>query len=253
MRVEQVPLLSDNYAYLVICEQTSQAAVVDPAAADPILERVASLGVELVAIWNTHHHWDHTGGNEKLLAGKTSLAVYGHASDSSRIPGLTCGLEQDDEVTLGSLQARIFHTPGHTTGGIVYCVEDAAFTGDTLFSAGCGRLFEGTAEMMHHSLNGVLGGLDDSTRVFCGHEYTQKNIAFARRVDLENGNVIAREKEVAKLRSHGEPTVPSTLGLERETNPFLRCADPQIRAHLALQDGSDADVFAALRKIRDGS
>lgn len=255
-RIELIPVLSDNYAYLVICEQSGQAAAVDPADPEPVLARCKELGVELTAIWNTHHHWDHTSGNGALCEAEAGLTVYGHSSDAARIPGFTRGLEQGSTVQLGQLEARIFHTPGHTSGGIVYVVEDAALTGDSLFGAGCGRLFEGTPEMLHRSLNETLAPLPDATRVFCGHEYTQKNLAFAASVQDETAALAERTARVAAQRAAGQPSIPSTLGEERQTNPFLRCADETLRAQLAQRHSdakldSDIDVFAQLRALRD--
>jgi hydroxyacylglutathione hydrolase len=260
MRIELVEVLSDNYAYLVVCEQSGVAAVVDPAEAEPVMARATELGVELVAIWNTHHHWDHTSGNEALCkaaeAEGRQLEVYAHASDQGRVPGQNRGLEHGATVALGKLQAAIFHTPGHTRGGIVYHLEGAAFTGDSLFAAGCGRLFEGTPEMMHRSLNQVLAPLGDQTQVYCGHEYTQKNIAFAESVDGANAALAERKLRVDKLREGGQPSIPSSLGEERATNPFLRCADETLRAALGArfpdeQLDDEVSVFAKLRSLRD--
>lgn len=258
MRVELIPVLSDNYAYLVLCERTGLAAAVDPADPEPVLARVEELGAELAAIWNTHHHWDHTSGNEALCAaaGARGLEVYAHASDQGRVPEQNRGVEHGATVTLGALEATVYHTPGHTRGGVVYQLQGAAFTGDSLFAAGCGRLFEGTAEMMHRSLNEVLAPLPDETKVYCGHEYTQKNIAFAESVDGANAALAERKARVDALRERGEPSIPSTLGEERSTNPFLRCADEGLRAQLAARFpgeplDDDVAVFAKLRGLRD--
>ncbi|PIE18528.1 MAG: hydroxyacylglutathione hydrolase [Proteobacteria bacterium] len=258
MRVELISVLNDNYAYLVVCEQTGLAAAVDPADPEPVVARVEELGVELVAIWNTHHHWDHTSGNEALCeaAGARALEVYAHASDKGRVPGQNRGVEHGAKVGLGQLEATVFHTPGHTRGGIVYQLEDAAFTGDSLFAAGCGRLFEGTAEMMYSSLNEVLAPLPDETKVYCGHEYTQKNIAFGETVDGENPALAERKARVDALREQGAPSIPSTLAEERATNPFLRCGDERLRAQLVARFpderfDDDVAVFAKLRGLRD--
>ena len=255
MKIETIPLLSDNYAYLLICTASGQAAVVDPAEAEPVLARVRELGVDLVAIWNTHHHWDHTGGNEAILK-RGQVEVYGHRSDSSRIAGFSSGLDHGDTVVLGQLRATVLHTPGHTRGALVYVVQDAALTGDTLFGAGCGRLFEGDPPTMHDSLNQRIAKLPADTRVFCGHEYTEKNLAFA--VTLEPGNhaLQQRVERVSGLRADHRPSVPSTLGEELATNPFLRCQQASLRSALAARfperDLSEPSaVFALLRQLRD--
>lgn len=256
MRVEIVPLLTDNYGYLVICERSGVAAIVDPAEAAPVLESTRRLGVELVAIWNTHHHWDHTAGNQALLAGG-ARALYAHASDRDRISGLTHALAHDDRFTLGALQVRVLHTPGHTRGGLVYLVDDAAFSGDALFGAGCGRIFEGDPAMMYSSLNDRIAALPPRTRIFCGHEYTQKNLSFACTVDPQNTALRQRQARVEALRAADEPSVPATLQEELDTNPFLRCTAPGIRR--ALEERFEHDdlsnpvqVFTRLRQLRDG-
>lgn len=257
MQVEIIPIFSDNYAYLVACPTTGQAAVVDPAEPGPVLEVIERRDVKLTALWNTHHHWDHTAGNEKVLEAYPDLAVYGHREDATRITGLNHPVDDDDLLSLGELSVRVLHTPGHTRGGIVYLVEGAAFTGDALFCAGCGRLFEGDPPTMYRSLNERIGSLPDDTRIFCGHEYTQKNLAFARTVEPDNERLHQRIAEVDAKRARGEPSIPSTLGEERATNPFLRCDSPEIRRGLAERfPGEPLDepqqVFAKLRELRDG-
>lgn len=255
MNVETIPLLSDNYAYLVVCATTGQAAVVDPADAEPVLARVRELGVDLVAIWNTHHHWDHIGGNEAILK-QGPVEVYGHSSDASRIAGFSKGLEHGDAIVLGQLRATVMHTPGHTRGALVYVVQDAALTGDTLFGAGCGRLFEGDPPTMYDSLNRRIARHPADTRVYCGHEYTEKNLAFAATLEPDNQALQQRTERVSRLRCDHQPSVPSTLGEELATNPFLRCHERSIRTTLAerfpQQDLSDPNsVFALLRRLRD--
>lgn len=257
MRIVPVPCLRDNYAYLVICETTKRAAVVDPSEVEPVLAAVEREGVELEAIWNTHHHWDHTGGNKGLLDAHPELEVIGHGSDKGRIPGQTTFAEQDDTVTLGEgLSARIIHNPGHTTGAISFYLEAQAalFTGDTLFAGGCGRLFEGTPEQMHGSLS-KLAALPEDTRVYCGHEYTAANLRFAAAVEPDNQDLTERQERVAAQRERGEPTVPSTMAEERATNPFLRAEVAGViaaaKAHQAIDDDSPGAVFGALRSWKD--
>jgi hydroxyacylglutathione hydrolase len=247
MRVEIVPCLFDNYAYLAVAP-SGEAAVVDPSEAEPVLAAVRRAGVRLCAIWNTHHHADHTGGNEGLLALHPHLRVYGHVSDRGRIPGQTDFLSEGDEVELGAIRARVLHNPGHTLGAISYFGGGVVFTGDTLFSAGCGRLFEGDPAMMHASLE-KIASLPPETLAYCGHEYTRQNLAFALSVEPSNDAARARAAEVELLRAAGRPTVPSTLALERATNPFLRSALPAVARAVGRED--PVEVFAELRRRKD--
>lgn len=249
MLVHTVPVLGDNYAYLIVCEQTRQAAAVDPADARAVERAVAEQNIELVAIWNTHHHADHTAGNGDI-ARRHAVSVVGHRADAGSIPGLTHALDHGDTIALGQLRARILHTPGHTRGAACYLVEDALFTGDTLFAAGCGRLFEGDPPTMHTSLYQVLRPLPAETRIYCGHEYTEKNLSFALTVEPDNEATQARLDKVRAQRSRGEPTVPFSLAEELRTNPFLRCESPDIRR--ALDEELDSlGVFARLRELRN--
>lgn len=257
MRIVPIPCLEDNYAYLVVCEATGKAAVVDPSEAGPILDVVKREGVELAAIWNTHHHWDHTGGNKGLLDALPELEVVAHESDRSRVPGQTTFAADGDEVTLGTeVRARVIHNPGHTSGAISYYVPDhaAVFTGDTLFLAGCGRLFEGTPAQMHESLS-RLGALPEDTRVYCGHEYTAANLRFAAKVEPGNTALAERKRRVDDQRERGEPTVPATIAEELATNPFLRAEQPTVVAGVREaeppEDDSPVSVFAAVRRWKD--
>jgi len=220
MRIVQIPLLRDNYAYLIVCEKTNNAAIVDPSEAGPILSKVKEEKVTLRAILNTHHHHDHTGGNPGLLD-RWTLQVYGYAADKERIPGLTHPLNDGDEVRIGELTGKVLFIPGHTRGHIAYLFENKLFCGDTLFVAGCGRLFEGTAEQMHDSLT-KLRQLPEDTLVYCGHEYTEKNIQFALTLEPNNKHLTEKMQRARSLRAKGISTVPSTMAEEMETNPFLR-------------------------------
>jgi hydroxyacylglutathione hydrolase len=257
MRIVPIPCLKDNYAYLVVCEATSAAAVVDPSEAAPVIAAVQREGVTLTAIWNTHHHWDHTGGNKDLLGAYPELEVIGHASDKGRIPGQTTFVQDGDEITLGKeVQARIIYNPGHTSGAISFHLAEpgAVLTGDTLFLAGCGRLFEGTPAQMHASL-ARLAALPGETRVYCGHEYTASNLRFAAAVEPDSEAVRARASEVGRARAAGAPTVPGTVAQERATNPFLRAHLPEVasaaRAAEPVENDTPVAVFAALRRWKD--
>lgn len=251
LAVTPIPCLKDNYAYLLVCRATGAAAVVDPSEAKPVLREIKQQGVHLVAILNTHHHWDHVGGNRELVEHDESLQVYGHVSDAQRIPSLNRPLNHSDHFTFGRVQGRVWHNPGHTLGAISYLVDDMVFTGDTLFAAGCGRVFEGTPEQMFSSLNEVLGALPDSSLLFFGHEYTANNLRFAQRVEPYNSAIQSRlQHAIAQPR-----TTPSTMALERQTNPFLRCHCEGVRVY-AEQNGvqrsePDSAVFGLLRATKD--
>ncbi|MGH7872478.1 MAG: hydroxyacylglutathione hydrolase [Candidatus Binatia bacterium] len=253
MKIVQIPLLRDNYGYLLVCEKTKQTAIIDPSEAEPVLRRVEQEKVEPIAILNTHHHRDHTGGNEELLE-HHKMDVYGHRSDSTRIPGLTRGVEEGDEVQIGELRGKVFFIPGHTTGHVAYLFENNLFCGDTLFTAGCGRLFEGTPEQMQGSLKKLMT-LADNTKVYCGHEYTESNLRFAMSVEPKNPKLVSRFERVQGLRARGAPTVPSTLEEEKQTNPFLRWDSKEIQANVkaANRDArlDPVAVFAAVRKMKD--
>jgi hydroxyacylglutathione hydrolase len=236
LRVERIPTFGDNYTYLIVCEETGEAAVVDAPEDAPVMRRVDETGAKVVKILSTHHHPDHSMANPKL-AEKYGVPVFGHVSDSGRLPGMTDGLEEGDTITVGSQTARILFIPAHTKGHIAYVFDDAeaVFSGDTLFAGGCGRLFEGTAEMMYEALQGKLGRLPGGTRVFCGHEYTESNLVFA--VHAEPDNAAAKEKleRVRGIRKNAaadwhdatpaEMTIPSTIAEEHATNPFMRAKD----------------------------
>jgi hydroxyacylglutathione hydrolase len=253
MKIAQIPLLRDNYGYLIICQKTNSAGIVDPSEAEPVWRRVEQEKVALTAILNTHHHRDHTGGNEGLLA-KQSLVVYGHKSDQGRIPGLTHGVEEEDEIAIGEVRGKILFIPGHTTGHVAYLFGNNLFCGDTLFTAGCGRLFEGTPEQMHGSLKKLMT-LPDDTKVYCGHEYTESNLRFALTLEPKNHKLVSRFERVQALRARGVPTVPSTIEEEKQTNPFLRWDSKEIQASLKSINHElrpdPVSVFAQIRKLKD--
>jgi hydroxyacylglutathione hydrolase len=235
LRIERIPTWKDNYTYLLVCDATGEAAVVDAPAVEPVVARVDAVGARVTKILSTHHHPDHAAANPEL-AKRWNAPVYGHASDRDRLAGFTHGLEEGDTVAVGREIARILHIPAHTRGHIAYVFDDAkaVFSGDTLFAAGCGRLFEGNPEMMYAAMR-KLDTLPDDVRVFCGHEYTESNLVFA--VHVEPDNLAAQWKldRVREIRKNAaadwhaatpaEMTVPSTLADERATNPFLRAPD----------------------------
>ena len=220
--IARVPVLSDNYVWLVHEPDSGDTAVVDPAVADPVLEAAAQRGWRISQIWNTHWHPDHTGGNAAIKA-VTGCLVTGPAAEAARIPTLDRQVREGDRVSLGGLEAQVIEVPAHTAGHIAYHLPDEAviFVGDTLFAMGCGRLFEGTAEQMHGNLQ-RLAELPDETRVFCAHEYTLSNGRFAVTVEPDNPALARRMAEVEAARAAGAATVPTTIALERSTNPFMR-------------------------------
>jgi hydroxyacylglutathione hydrolase len=257
MRIVPIPCLSDNYAYLVVCDKTNKAAIVDASEAAPVARAVMDAHVPLEAIWSTHHHPDHVGGNEEVAAYFHVNAILAHASDKGRVPGQTRFLESGDSFAFGSLHVETIHIPGHTLGAIAYVVSEdgevpCVFTGDTLFIAGCGRIFEGTPTQMHASLTS-LSRLDDRTRVYCGHEYTENNLRFAHHVEPSNADVGRLADQARASRAAGRPTVPSTIGDEKKVNPFLRADSPEIRASVGASAGADSvEAFAAVRRAKDG-
>ena len=257
MEVVPVPQLSDNYAYLVIDPASRRAGVVDCAEAPAVLAEVARRGVKLVAVLATHHHFDHVGGNEDLLGAVPGLRVYGSAEDGPRIPGLTNPVGDGDTVAIGGLRGKVILIPAHTSGHVAYhfATDNAVFTGDTLFAGGCGRLFEGDAAQMMSSLD-RLAALPDDTRVYCGHEYTEKNLRFAAQLEPGNRKLTDKLAAVAQLRRQGKPTVPSTIAEEKATNPFLRVDSPELATSVRqrvgdLPAGDRTALFAAVRALKD--
>jgi hydroxyacylglutathione hydrolase len=254
MHITAIPCLKDNYAYLVRAPQASRALVVDPSESAPVLQVAAELGVTLEAVLCTHHHADHTGGNAGLRQHFPELRVYGYETDRGRIAEQTDFLQDETEIEVAGLRFRILHIPGHTLGAIAYVGEGNAFTGDTLFLAGCGRLFEGTPRQMYESLNVKLGRLPDETQIYCGHEYTLANLRFAAHIEAHNPDITEKAERARQLRERGLPTVPGTLGEERKTNPFLRCHLPDVqhavRDRIGPHTSTDA-VFAAVRAAKD--
>jgi hydroxyacylglutathione hydrolase len=249
--IRQLLVLKDNYVYLLHEPQSGATAVVDPSVADPVLGALDETGWRLTHILNTHHHWDHTGGNEALKAATGALVV-GPRADRERIPAIDVALGEGDCYTIGSEEAEIFDVPGHTRGHIAFWfpTSRALFCGDTLFTLGCGRMFEGTPPQMWHSLS-KLRALPAETRVFCGHEYTQANARFALTVEPGNRALAERAKSVDAMRSQGRPTVPATLGEEVATNPFLRADRPELQKAAGLAGRDPVAVFGEIRHRKD--
>ena len=242
-----VPCLQDNYAYLF--RSGDAVAVVDVPEAPPVQDALAERGWRLTDILLTHHHPDHIQGVADLVA-ETGARVWGAAADGYRLPPLDHALAPGDAVTIGAAKGRVIDVSGHTIGHIAFLFDGMAFTGDSLMSAGCGRLFEGTPEQMHASL-GQFGDLSGDTLIASGHEYTATNLRFARSLEPDHPAIISKEAEVARLRDEGRPSVPSTLAEERNTNPFLRAHEPGLKAATDTTGQSDTATFAAIRRARD--
>lgn len=259
MYIHRLPVLSDNYIFILHDTIANTAAVVDPAEAKPVLKWLKRHGVKLTAIFNTHHHGDHVGGNRQLLKAFPNATVYGGKEDQGRIPEQQFFLVEGDRVSFGDRTAHIYFVPGHTKGHIAYYFPppDPAdpsnepgdlFCGDTLFAGGCGRLFEGTPTQMVTSLN-KLRSLPNSTRVWCAHEYTLNNLKFALTVDSHNPVLQQRFADVKRDRQAHISTIPSTIGLEKQTNPFLRWDQPALQTRTGHTE--PARTFGKLRGMKD--
>ena len=255
MKIHRIPVLSDNYIFLLVDAESGTAAVVDPAIAEPVLQLLQELRLELVAIFNTHHHGDHVGGNAQLLRHFPQTVVYGGAEDRGRIPGQQVFLKEGDRISFADHEAQVLFVPGHTKAHIAYYFPPLApnetgelFCGDTLFAGGCGRLFEGTPAQMVDSLSKIRA-LPDSTRVWCAHEYTIGNLRFAVTVEEQNEALQARLERVKAMRQRLEATIPSLLGEEKATNPFLRWDQPGLQARVKSQN--PIQTFGRLRGMKD--
>lgn len=247
LEIEQIATRTDNYVYLVREPDHNVVGVIDPSDAAPVFAALERLGWTLTHILNTHHHNDHTGGNLELKE-KFGCIVVGPLADHDRIAGIDLDVADGDTYTFGAAEAKIFDTPGHTRGHIAFWFPESAalFCGDTLFALGCGRVFEGTFEQMWTSL-GKLRALPDDTRVFCAHEYTQANAKFAISIEVDNQVLQERAKQIDDQRARGERTVPSLLGLEKATNPFLRADVAELAAAVGLVGADPVAVFAEVR------
>jgi hydroxyacylglutathione hydrolase len=237
LEIVRVPVLSDNYVWLVHEPASGETMAVDPAVAAPVLDAAEARGWRITQIWNTHWHPDHTGGNAEIKAA-TGCTITGPAAEASRIPTLDRQVKEGDRVRLGAIEAEVLEVPAHTAGHIAYhfASEHVIFVGDTLFAMGCGRLFEGTAEQMFANMQ-RLSALPPGTQVYCAHEYTLSNGRYALVAEPDNEAIVARMAEVSAARERGEATVPTTIALERATNPFMRARDAvQLAERRAAKD-----------------
>jgi hydroxyacylglutathione hydrolase len=251
LEIEQFNCRDDNFGVLIHDPQTGQTASIDAPEEAPIRAALKRRGWTLTHIINTHWHPDHVEANEALKA-DGNVEIIGPSDEAAKIPGIDRTVSDGDTFEFSGHEVHVISTPGHTTGQVSFHIPDAgvAFTGDTLFAMGCGRIFEGTPDMMWNSLKKLMK-LPPETVIYCGHEYTLANARFAVTVDPDNMALGARFKEVEALRAENKPTLPTTMEKELATNPFLRASDPSIRAHLGMEGASDAEVFAEIRHRKD--
>jgi hydroxyacylglutathione hydrolase len=252
-QIHLFPCLQDNFGVLLHDSESGATAAIDAPEAAAVEAALKATGWRLTDILVTHHHADHTGGIAELKQ-KYSCRVVAPQGEAARIPLVDATVRENDKVKVGSLEARVFETPGHTAGHISYFfpADKVAFVGDTLFSIGCGRVIEGTPEMMWQSLL-KLRGLPDDTRIYCGHEYTKANIRFAKTIEPANAALDAREREVEKLLAARQPTIPSTMGAEKAANPFLRADVPEVAKSVGLAGNPAWKVFAEIRERKNRS
>lgn len=239
IEVVRIPVLSDNYVWLVRESESGEVMVVDPAVAAPVLAKAGELGWEITQIWNTHWHPDHTGGNAEIKAA-TGCIITGPEAEYARIPTLDVQVKGGDTVMLGAAAAKVIDVPAHTAGHIAFhfAADNAAFVGDTLFAMGCGRLFEGTADQMYSNMR-KFEALGDDTAIYCAHEYTLGNGHFALTIEPDNAALAQRMEQVTAMRERGEATVPTTIALERATNPFMRAGSVvELAARRAAKDAA---------------
>ena len=252
MQIIPIPCLTDNYAYIINDKNSKTVGVVDPSEAKPIISFLNQKNLKLNYILNTHHHFDHIGGNIELKK-LYNAKIVGFVGDKHRIPGIDITLKDNEKWQYKNLEVKILHIPGHTLGHICFFFEKEklAFTGDTLFSLGCGRIFEGSHNQMLKSLNRIKK-LPIDTMIYCGHEYTYKNAEFCMKYDRNNADLKKKFEEVKKLRSNNLPTIPSSLGDELKSNIFLRCNQNDLKTKLNMKNQEDSKVFKMVRDLKDG-
>ena len=251
MKIKIIPCLQDNYSYLIIDENSKNACVIDPSEAKPIINFLEKHSIKLNYILNTHHHFDHVGGNSELKK-KYNAKVIGYVEDSKRIPDIDI-IVKDEEIWIeNNFEAKIIHIPGHTLGHICYYFykENNLFTGDTLFSLGCGRIFEGTYEQMFSSLEKIKK-LPGETKIYCGHEYTLQNSKFCITYDKDNQNLIKKIKDIKEKSKKKIPTIPSTINDELKSNIFLRSDNKEIKTNLGINNSTSLTTFSKLRDLKD--
>ncbi|MDF1608061.1 hydroxyacylglutathione hydrolase [Hoeflea sp. YIM 152468] len=251
LMIEQFTCRQDNFGVILHDPLTGETASIDAPDGTLIAAELRQRNWRLTSLLITHHHADHVEGIAALTQAYAP-EVFGPAAEAGKIQGLTSTVGQDDSFEFAGRTVKVISTPGHTAGHICYYIpdEELLFAGDTLFALGCGRLFEGSPQDMLGSLQ-RLAQLPDETRIYCGHEYTQSNGRFALTVDPDNDELVKRMEEINDLRSERLPTLPTTIGFEKRTNPFMRAADPSIRKHLGMENASDLEVFAELRRRKD--
>jgi hydroxyacylglutathione hydrolase len=251
MQITPIPCLTDNYAYIIHDSNSKTVGVVDPSDAKPIISFLNKKNLKLNFILNTHHHFDHIGGNLELKK-LYNARVVGFLGDKHRIPGIDITLKDNEEWTFGNSMVKILHIPGHTSGHICFFFEkeEAAFTGDTLFSLGCGKIFEGDHKQMFASLNKIKK-LPKNTKIYCGHEYTHKNAEFCMTYDQNNTELKKKFEIIKKLRLNSLPTIPAILADELNSNIFLRCDQNDIKIKLNMQNQEDFEVFKKIRDLKD--
>jgi len=249
--INTISILNDNYCHVLVDKTRTYAAVVDPGEYSPVRDYLDREGLTLQYILNTHHHWDHIGGN-KALKDHYDCQIIGPKVETDRIPDMDILVEEGDIISFSGEDIRVIEVHGHTRGHIAYYAAEskALFSGDTLFSLGCGRLFEGTPEQMWKSLSKIMS-LPDDTKNYCAHEYTLENASFALRIDPENDNLNHYVEDVKKIRAQGIPSIPSLLSIEKESNPFLRCDLPEFKKSIGMVDKNAVEVFAEIRRQRD--
>tara|TARA_B100000029_G_scaffold197568_2_gene195688 strand:- start:6696 stop:7457 length:762 start_codon:yes stop_codon:yes gene_type:complete len=251
MKVKIIPILTDNYSYLIIDKENKFCSAIDPASPEEIIPFIEKENLILKNILNTHYHNDHTGGNLHLKK-IYKCKIYGPDGEKDKIPGIDVALKENDILKINNYSAKIFETPGHTAGHIIYWFkkEKKVFTGDTLFVLGCGKLFEGTPKVMWNSLLKIRN-LPKETKIYCGHEYSKSNADFALSIEKNNNKLIKRSEEINKLLNENSFTVPTTIKNEIESNPFLRADIENVKKNIEMQNSSPEEIFYEIRKRKD--